>query len=197
MPDRFEHPHRPRPRVRRTSSVPTDLVHLREKWPPPDRENVDIALVAVRILAVSGRLRAALKRAARSSEVQTDLVPLLMLFSESNRRLRIGDIAQQLGVSKATASRLATRAEAVGLIDKTITFIDGREVACRISVAGRLAITRCLDALRPHAVAALRPVDDSWITAALELLEPSTRLERATRNSGWRAGIRAGMPAGE
>jgi DNA-binding MarR family transcriptional regulator len=104
------------------------------------------------------------------------------------------DVGELLGVGKATASRLATRAEAAGLIDKLTSSIDGREVACRLSVAGRNAVTFCLDSLRPDAIAVLQPPDCEWIHDAQELLEPSLRFDLRTQNRGWRAGVRAGMP---
>jgi DNA-binding MarR family transcriptional regulator len=168
-----------------------------EPWPPTGRDPADVALVAARILIIGGRLRSRLHRAARRVGVEPDLVSLLLLFSESNRMLLISDVAEQLGVGRATASRLATRAEAAGLIDKLTSSVDGREVRCRLSVAGRTATTRCLGVLRPHAIAVLHRADREWVVAAQTLLQPSVRFDRRTGNFGWRAGVRAGMPAGE
>jgi DNA-binding MarR family transcriptional regulator len=167
---------------------------LGNTWPPRDREPVDVALVAARILALSGRLRSRMRRAARDAGVELDVVSLLLLFSEATGWLRIIDVAEQLGVGRATASRLATRAEAAGLIDKLTNSIDGREVVCRLSVKGRSAVTLCLESLRPDAIAVLQPPDPEWIRDAQKLLEPSLRFDLRTQNWGWRAGVRAGMP---
>jgi DNA-binding MarR family transcriptional regulator len=128
---------------------------------------------------------------------EDDLVSLLLLFSESNQVLDVSDIAEQLGVGRATASRLATKAEVAGLIDKVTNSVDRREVRCRLSVAGRTATTRCLGVLRPHAIAVLNRADREWVAAAQTLLLPSVRFDRRIGNFGWRAGVRAGMPAGE
>jgi DNA-binding MarR family transcriptional regulator len=185
------------PARRGRSSFPIVRSRPGEKWPPPDRESVDIALVAARVLAVSGRLHSRLRRTARRAGVEPGVVQLLLLYSESNRWLRIVDVAELLGIGTTTASRLATRAEAVGLIDKLTSSIDGREVACRLSVAGRSALTRCLESLRPDAIAVLGRADRAWIEAAQQVLEPSSRFDLRTQNWGWRAGVRAGMPAGE
>jgi len=178
---------------RGSASLPIKRVRFGEKWPPLDRDPADIALVAVRVLTVSGRLRSRMRRTARAAGVEADVVSLLLLFSESNRWLRVIDIAELLGVGRATASRLATRAEAAGLIDKLTNAVDGREVACRLSLAGQNAVTLCLDSLRADARAVLRPSDATWAARAQGLLQPSTRFDLRTQNWGWRAGRRVGM----
>ena len=165
----------------------------RNPWPPLDRDDTDIALVAAVILRLGGRLRTGLRRTARAAGVDPDVVALLLLFSEANRWLRIVDVAELLGVDKGTASRLATRAEAAGLIDKRASVIDGREVACGLSAKGRDAVSACLDSLRPHAIDVLSPTNREWIAAARELLQPSERFDPRNPNWGWRAGVRAGM----
>jgi DNA-binding MarR family transcriptional regulator len=169
------------------------IARHRDPWPPRDRDDTDIALVAASILSASGRLRSRLRRTAREVGAELDVVMLLLLFSEATRWLQIVEVAELLGIDKGTASRLATRAEAAGLIDKLTSAIDGREVACRLSVAGRTAVTACLDLLRPHAIAVLRPTDREWVAEMRELLQPSARLDPSTHNSGWRAGVRTGM----
>lgn len=164
-----------------------------QPWPPADRDPVDAALVAVRLLKVSGRIRSRLRRVARAGGVEPDLLALLLLFAESNRMLRVIDIAELLGVGRASASRLATRAEAADLIDKLTSSIDGREVVCRLSLDGRVAVTRCLDSLRPIAARMLGNPDREWLQGAHDLLEPASRVDLQTRNWGWRAGVRVGM----
>jgi DNA-binding MarR family transcriptional regulator len=169
------------------------IAHTRDRWPPPDRDDTDIALVAATILRVSGRLRARLRRTARAVGVEPDVVALLLLFSEATNWLRVVDVAELLGIDKGTASRLATRAETAGLIDKHTSAIDGREVVCRLSIRGRAAVTACLDSLRPHAMEVLRPPDRAWIASVRDLLRPSERLDESPVIGGWRAGVRAGM----
>jgi anti-sigma factor RsiW len=53
------------PARRGSSSFPIERARPGVKWPPPDREPVDIALVAARLLSISGRLRNRLRRTAR------------------------------------------------------------------------------------------------------------------------------------
>ena len=178
------------PARRGMSSFPIERARLGTKWPPADRDTVDITLVAAEVLAVSGRLRSRLRRTARRAGVEPGVISLLLLFSESNRWLRIMDVAEQLGIGTTTASRLATRAEAAGLIDKLTNSVDGREVACRLSVAGRSALTRCLDSLRPDAIAVFGRADPEWIRAAQQLLQPSQKFDLRTQNFGWRASAR-------
>jgi DNA-binding MarR family transcriptional regulator len=169
-----------------------------EPWPQHGRDPADVALVASRLLVTSGRLSSRLRRIARKHRIDLRVVRLLLLFSESNRPLRIGNIAESLGVAHSTASRAATKAHAAGLIDKFGTAVDGREVTVRITPAGRAAITRCLDAMRSDAAdvlglaaaATVHPRGDDFIG----LLGPMPYLERSSDNWGWRAGVRAGMP---
>jgi DNA-binding MarR family transcriptional regulator len=177
----------PAPRGRSSARIARD----REPWPPADRDPADIAVVAARILTVGGRLRSQIRGVARERGVPPDLVALLLLFAEKRGWLRIIDIADLLGIDKATASRLATRAETAGLIDKLTSSIDHREVACRLSVGGRNAVSAGLDSVRPHAKTVLRPPNAQRNADACALLEPSTRFTADTRNWGWRAVIRA------
>jgi DNA-binding MarR family transcriptional regulator len=187
-----------RPAARRGEpDVPVRRAAPNDPWPPRDRDPADVAVVATRVLIASGRIRTRLRAIARSHGADPQLLALLLLFAESNRPLRIGNVAELLGVSHTTASRAAARAQAAGLVDKLATPIDGREVTIRISLLGRAAITRCLAALRPeaaktfglpaHTIAHPRAGD---LTA---LLGGPPYLERASENPGWRAGVLAGM----
>jgi len=172
----------------------------RERWPPDERDEADLALVAAHIVTIGRRLRRHVGRIARAGEVPADLVELLLLFSAHGGLLRIVDIAELLGIDKGTASRVAARAEECGLIDKMPNPIDLREVDCRLSVAGAAAVDNCLEALRPYADEVLRPLfqrADCWASAAGYLSEAAVRVPEPTYISGWRAGYRAGMPAGE
>ena len=104
---------------------------------------------------------------------------LLLLFAEHERPLRIGNIAELLNVSHATASRTAARAQAAGLVDKFESSIDRREVIVRLTYPGRAAVSRCLSAIR--------------VDAAEVLQSPAPYLRRTSENAGWRAGVRIGM----
>jgi DNA-binding MarR family transcriptional regulator len=167
-------------------------------WPRRDRDPADVAVVASRLLVASGRINTRLRALARSHAVDPQLFRLLLLFAESNRPLRIGNVAELLGVSRTTAGRAATRAQAAGLIDKFATSIDGREVIVRITVSGRVAVTRCLDAIRADAAEVLglaRSATAHPRGADLkQLLGAPPSLHRTSENWGWRAGVRAGMP---
>ena len=123
-----------------------------DPWPPPGRSADDIAVVATRLLATAGRMQTRLQLIARQHGVDPRLVRFLLLFTERSAPLRITDVADNLGVSHPTAGRVVTRAMEAGLIDE-IDFspIDGREVSVRLTVAGRHATSRCLDALRAGA----------------------------------------------
>jgi DNA-binding MarR family transcriptional regulator len=169
-----------------------------EPWPHPDHDAADVSVIASRMLATSGRLNSRLRSIARRHGVDPQLVRLLLLFAESNRPLRIGNVAESLGVSHATASRTATRAHAAGLIDKFPTAIDGREVTVRITAEGRAAVIRCLDALRSAAADVLGLGAFATVHPrggeVIELLGPRPYLHRTSDNFGWRAGVRAGMP---
>ena len=164
----------------------------RDPWPPPERDPVDIALLAARILIVAGQLRGAVRRAAREAGLAPDLAAFLLLFAERNRRLCIVDIADELGIGMATASRLAAKAHRARLIDKCGT-IDGRAVTCRLTLTGRELTLRGLDALRADVAEVLRRSDREWIRAAQTLLAPSERLGNRLRSNGHRAGVLAGM----
>lgn len=169
-----------------------------EPWPNRDRDPTDVAVVASRLLVASGRISTRLRSTARRHGVDPQLVRLLLLFTESNRPLRIGNVAELLGVSHATASRAATRAQAAGLVDKFASSIDGREVTVRITVAGRAAVTRCLDVLRSDAAEVLGLRTTATVhprgNELTELLGAAPYLRRTSENAGWRAGVRAGMP---
>ena len=154
---------------------------LGDIWPRPDRDLDDVAVAAVRVLSAGGRITTRVHAVAKKHGVDPYLFRLLLLFIETNRPLTIGNVAELLGVSHSTASRVATRAHAAGLVDKFGNPIDGREVAVRITVPGRSAATRCLDALRSDD---LRELTDL----------PAYGCPVPNRNWGWRAGVRAGMP---
>jgi DNA-binding MarR family transcriptional regulator len=181
-----------RPPLRRgETTVPMRRAGKDDVWPPPDREAGDVAVVAARLLATSGRLETKLRRVARQHGVDPQLVRMQLLFAESKRPLRIGNVAELLGVSHTTASRVASRAQAAGLIDKFASAIDGREVTVRITAPGRSAVTRCLDAIRADAAEVLGPRAGEKL---LERLGPAPYLRSTSDNAGWRAGVRAGMP---
>jgi DNA-binding MarR family transcriptional regulator len=185
-----------RPPVRRGQSSRL-MQRARGPWPPLDRPQPDVAIVAVRVLIVASRLRSSLRRVARAGGVPRDVIELLLLFAESNGTLQVSEIADRLGIHKSTASRLARRAEATGLVDKLFDAIDFRSVRCRLSPRGRAATEACLDALRPHASRLLGDLDAANAATAADLLRAARAYRRRAYIPGWRAGVRAGMPAGE
>lgn len=167
-------------------------------WPRPDGDPADVAVVASRLLVASGRITTRLRSIARTRGVDPLVVRFLLLFAESNRPLRIGNVAELLGVSHTTAGRAATRAQAAGLVDKFASESDGREVIVRITVAGRVAVVRCLDTLRADAAEACGLPRTATIhprgAELMKLLGPPPQHRTTSENSGWRAGVRAGMP---
>jgi DNA-binding MarR family transcriptional regulator len=188
-----------RPPARRGErTVPMRRAPATESWPPPDRDPADVAVVAARLLSASGRIGSRLHATAREHQVDPYLLRLLLLFAESNQPLRIGNVAELLAVSHATASRAAKRAQAAGLVDKFASSIDGREVIVRLTHSGRAAVTRCLDALRADAAEVLGLGKTAKIhprgADLSALLGPPPYLRRTSENAGWRAGVRAGMP---
>jgi DNA-binding MarR family transcriptional regulator len=164
-----------------------------EPWPPPDRDPADAAVLAAQLLALSGRLSSRLRAATREHDVDPYLFRFLLLFADSKRALRIGNVAELLGVSHATASRTAHRAHAAGLVDKFPSAVDGREVTVRLTATGRAAVTQCLDALRPLAREVLGPVDQERADAARAVLRNAARVTSKDCVGGWRAGVRVGM----
>jgi hypothetical protein len=92
-------------------------------------------------------------------------------------------------------SRLVPRRRV--LIDKLASCLDARRVTCRLSIRGRAATESSLAALRPHAIAVLDDLGDDQAAAAARLLQAARRYRPRRAVSGWRAGVRAGMPAGE
>ena len=170
-------------------------------WPPLDRDPYDVAVVASRLLSATGRIQSRLLAIARANGVDAHVFRLLLLFTESDRPVRIGNIADLLAVSHATASRTAKRAQAAGLVDKFLCVTDRREVSVRLSVPGRAAVTRCLEALRPEAAEVLGV---GWGVRShprgqdlTGLVGPAPYLRRSSENTGWRFGVRAGMAADE
>lgn len=154
-------------------------------------------MVATRLLVASGRLTTRLRALAREHSLDPQILRLLLLFAESDRPLRIGNAAEYLGVSHTTASRAATRAHAAGLIDKFATVIDRREVIIRITVDGRAAVTRCLDALRADAAVTLALPGAAAVhpraAELMGLLGPAPCHNYTSDHPGWRAGVRIGM----
>ena len=184
------------PARRGERAFPMRRAPVDQPWPPHDRDPNDVAVRAARILSASGRIQTRLLACAREHGVDPYVLRLLLLFSESNRPLRIGNIGEMLAVSHTTASRAAKRAQAAGLVDKFASAVDGREVTVRITTSGRVAVTRCLDALRDDATQILGPAAATDVTPdeLTRLLGPPPRLRRTSENWGWRAGVRAGMP---
>jgi DNA-binding MarR family transcriptional regulator len=125
-----------------------------DPWPPPDRDPDDVAVLATRLLATAGRMEGSLRRVARRHGVDRRLLRFVLLFAERKAPLRVTDVADNMGVSLQTAGRIVTRAFDAGLVDVlNADCIDRREVAVRLTVSGRGATLRSLDAIRADAAA--------------------------------------------
>jgi DNA-binding MarR family transcriptional regulator len=124
-----------------------------DPWPPPNRDPDDPALTATRLLATTGRMQTRLRRIARRNGVDPRVFRFLLLFAERKAPLRIADIAETMGVSHQTASRIVTLAIEAGLADLwNRSALDARSTDVRLTVAGRDATLQCLDALRADAI---------------------------------------------
>jgi DNA-binding MarR family transcriptional regulator len=138
-----------------------------------------------------------LRSVAREHGIDPQLIRLLLLFADSNRPLRIGNVAELLGVTHTTAGRVATNAQTAGLVDKFTTIIDGREVVIIITVEGRAAVTSCLQALRAPAARILGVSGETTThprgEELIAMLGKPPALARTRAHAGWRAGVRAGM----
>jgi DNA-binding MarR family transcriptional regulator len=123
-----------------------------DPWPPPDRDPEDPALAATRLLATAGRMETRLRYVAREHGVDRRIMRFLLLFAERKAALRVTDVAENMGISRSTASRIVTRTLEAGLVDLLHTSErDGREVSVHLTVAGRDAAIRCLRAIRADA----------------------------------------------
>ena len=155
-----------------------------DPWPPPERDPNDAAIVATRLLATAGRLETRLRRIARRDKVDPRILRFLLLFAEREAPLRVTDVGDNMGVSHSTASRIVTCALEAGLVDLLNNrAIDARAVEVRLTVAGREATRRCLDALRADA-----------IDVGVELAPPRRGWSGAR---GRREGRRTGYPIDE
>jgi hypothetical protein len=97
MDELFEiEPIRP-PARRGVRTVPMRRPKPDDLWPRRDRDPADVAILANRVLVLGARFDGRLRRVARRHGVDPYVVRLLLLFAESNRPLRIGNIAELLG----------------------------------------------------------------------------------------------------
>lgn len=171
-----------RPRVARDDRWQTTLGNgWYAPWPPPDRDPHDAAVAATRLLATAGRLETRLRHLARRYGVDVRLLRLLLLFAERRAPLRVTDVADNMGISRWMASRIVARALQAGHLDRVNDPIDRRTVAVYPTVAGRDAVTRCLDALR----------DDARLLRAAEVRPPRRRPSNA---NGSRRGLECAWP---
>jgi DNA-binding MarR family transcriptional regulator len=174
-------------------SVPMRRPRPGEVWPPTGHDPTDPAVVATRLLAVAGRLQTRVHALARTHAVDPYVLRMLLLFAESNCSLRVGNVAELLAVSKSTATRVVNKAQAAGLVDKFPVLDDQREVVIRLSVPGREAATRCLEALRSDAAELLPLATTAPVTELAQLLGPPPGHRRTSQYTGHRVGQRLGM----
>lgn len=112
--------------LQRIMTVPTGIERLAAEL---DRHWVEIAR-----FFLSRKLRSRLHHgvAAELSPVQLQAVAVL---GEST--VRVGELADRLGVAKSTATRLVDRLEAHRLVVRRVLPVDRRSVAVKLTFAGR------------------------------------------------------------
>jgi DNA-binding MarR family transcriptional regulator len=122
-------------------------------------------------------------RAGASAELRTLGVHpgqnfLLEALVQSNG-MTTGDIAHALRIENPTATRMAQRMEAAGLVERTPDIEDRRRVRLTLTDAGRVAAERvpeALDSVSRTALAGFTPQESEQLVALIE---------RAAANLGW------------
>ena len=132
----------------------------------------DPSLVVGRLLRIHPALVARL-RAALAAEGYTDfdVVRLLLLFDERVHHRRSNQVAKELGVTRARATRIVERAEADGLVSRRRTTLDGRAVSVGLTALGTTRLHELRPTLREFA-------EVLWGSAATEALPALERMER-------------------
>ena len=123
---------------------------------------------------LSGGLDAALREQAAMTLGAYDL--LAHVASAPERRIRMHDLERKVLFSQSTVSRLASRLEREGLLERVVAEDDRRALVVRLTGAGARAFrdARAVAAgyLREHVVAAMTPSQATTLRDTLRLLHP-------------------------
>jgi DNA-binding MarR family transcriptional regulator len=108
----------------------------------------------------------------------TEFRALTLVSHESDKELRVNDLAQRVGLSQSSATRLVSRLEAKGYVRRDVCQDDGRGVYAVITEEGEALVRaarsayddRIADLLR-HPSAHLPGVDAKQLANALRAIE--------------------------
>jgi DNA-binding MarR family transcriptional regulator len=108
----------------------------------------------------------------------TEFRALTLVSHESDKELRVNDLAQRVGLSQSSATRLVSRLEAKGYVRRDVCQDDGRGVYAVITQEGEALVRaarsayddRIADLLR-HPSAHLPGVDAKQLANALRAIE--------------------------
>lgn len=157
--------HLPKEYLREARSV-TRIFERRTEAAPPRAE----------LLTTAGATTSALRRQLEAIGIDPKLARLLLLF-ERDVRLRPCEVAWQLAISPATASRWLDKAERLGLVDKFYLGYDRRGTWARTTQKGRelrQTVERIL-----AGVSTVRPEGPAYGVRAVTRNEPTRRRHRA------------------
>jgi DNA-binding MarR family transcriptional regulator len=120
-------------------------------------------------------------RAIGSVDAASDLTLLqwrLLVLAATSRGMRVGDVAQQLGISAPSASRLVSRTAARGLVSTTRADGDRRASVVRITRVGANLVAAVMRARRRMVKTALAGIDAGAVTSSGVVSDIADRLAR-------------------
>ena len=130
--------------------------------------------------AVAGAVASELERTARLTGVEFEV--LLRLSRSPEQRLRLTELANQVGLSTSGLSRLVDRVEAAGLVRREACPSDRRGAFAVLTTDGEAALAAALpphlDSLERHVVAPLGDDDLATLSDLLRRLRDGTRAAR-------------------
>ncbi len=129
--------------------------------------------IDTRIVAAFGKLSLAMRISARKTATREDLTPtqaeILALLDVRVESLRLSTVAEQLGVTSATASEAVETLVAKGLITKTPAADDRRALAIKSTRNGK-KIAKRADHSNEFVIKALKTFNDSEREMLLTIL---------------------------